>query len=105
MTGGTVAKVNLCRRLSALLLPGLLFLSTACGGGGGGGGGGGDGGDALAAAPAEEAPLAVAPAPAPAAPELVPETKMTNVVTGAVSSPRAYIGQDKPVLYWFWAPH
>ena len=71
-------------------------------------GGDGDGGDpdGVAAPPSATTGTSTAAAPpAPTAAVEVPDAVLTDVASGEEVSLRSMVPSERPVLFWFWAPH
>ena len=87
------------------LLAVVALVAVACGGDGDGGDS--DGVAAPAAAPslATTATSTAAAPPAPSVAVEVPDAVLTDVASGEEVSLRSMVPAERPVLFWFWAPH
>ena len=82
------------------------LIAVACGGDG-------DGGDAdgvaapsaASTAPSTTATTIMAAPAAPSATVEVPDAVLTDVASGEEVSLRSIVPSERPVLFWFWAPH
>ena len=83
------------------LLAVVALVAVACGGAG-------DGGDSDGVAAPASATTATSTAAAPPAPDAaveVPDAVLTDVASGGEVGLRSLVPSDRPVLFWFWAPH
>jgi hypothetical protein len=84
------------------LLAVVALVAVACGGDG-------DGGDsdgvAAPAAASSSATTATSAATAPSTTVEVPDAVLTDVASGEEVSLRSMVPSERPVLFWFWAPH
>jgi hypothetical protein len=69
--------------------------------------GGDDSGDtdSGAAPPPSSTTTVTMAAPAPPAEVEVPEVSLTDVASGEEVSLASLVPSERPVLFWFWAPH
>ncbi len=84
------------------LLAVVALVAVACGGDG-------DGGDsdgvAAPAAASSSVTTATSVATAPSTTVEVPDAVLTDVASGEEVSLRSMVPSERPVLFWFWAPH
>ena len=82
----------------------MVLISGACGTGGGDGAEGAVGTTSSSSGPTDS-PSATAGTARPGGPNEVPDAALDDVDSGDAVNLRSLIPAEKPVLFWFWAPH
>jgi hypothetical protein len=87
------------------LFAAVALVAVACGGDGDGGDSDGVAAPASAPSSATTATSVATPPPAPSSAVEVPDAVLTDVASGEEVSLRSMVPSERPVLFWFWAPH
>ena len=89
----------------AALAGALALISGACGSSGGDGAEGAVGTTSSSTGRTDSSSSGTAGTARPGGPNEVPDAALDDVATGDAVSLRSLIPAEKPVLFWFWAPH